>query len=114
MLYKGEREAVPHAASRAKRGATMEEERDLIRTKDSDEAAFYLTMDSCFSLAGAETKESRGRKVVWFLFNTTLSRSEIDTLRQDYLQGKCLVDPFKYARRRAEIRSIIFKKCYGE
>ena len=92
----------------------MGEEKIAVMTKDSDEATFYLTQDSCFCLAGTRVKEVYGRKVVWFLFSSTLSPREIEAVKKDYLSGKCLVDPFKYARRRAEIRSIIYKKCYEE
>lgn len=78
-----------------------------VKTKDAEEAAFYWTLDDRFELTRIETTEHFGRNMVWFCFTSSLTRPELDRLRSDYLNGKCLVDPRKYSYRRAEVKSII-------
>lgn len=79
----------------------------LISTKDTEEAAFFWTMDDRFTMAGTEIERRYGRIVVWFKFTTELAEEALAKLRDDYANGRTLVEPRKYAYRRAEIRNII-------
>ena len=80
------------------------------KIKDSDEAAFLLTMDEDFRLIFAEPIEKFGKTSVWFTFETTRNAESIEALRSDYRHNKCLVEPRCQSDRRVEIRSIV-KEC---
>lgn len=80
------------------------------KTKDSDEAAFLLTMDEDFRLVEAEPIEKYGKVSVWFTFSTPRNPESVESLRSDYRHNKCLVEPRCHSDRRVEIRSIV-KEC---
>ena len=86
------------------------ENRNFVRTKDAEEAAFYWTLEEKFELDQSETVEHFGRNIVWFVFGTQLTRNELKQLKNDYLNGRCLVEPRKYSYRRSEVKSIIREK----
>lgn len=85
----------------------MEKNKNFVRTKDAEEAAFYWTHEEKFELSKIETIEHFGKNIVWFIFNTTLNDKELDQLKNDYLNGRCLVEPRKYSYRRSEVKGII-------
>ena len=80
------------------------------KTKDVDEAAFFWTMDEKFELTNVETTTHFGRPMVWFNFLTKLSQEELNNLKNDYRNGRCLVEPRKYSYRRSEVKSIIHER----
>ena len=86
------------------------ENKNFVRTKDVEEAAFYWTLEEKFELDQIETVEHFGRNIVWFIFGTQLTRNELKQLKNDYLNGRCLVEPRKYSYRRSEVKSIIREK----
>lgn len=88
----------------------MENSKNFVKTKDAEEAAFYWTLEEKFELDRIETVEHFGRNIVWFVFCTKLTRLELDQLKHDYLNGKCMVEPRKYSYRRSEVKSIIREK----
>lgn len=88
----------------------MENNKTFVKTKDAEEAAFYWTLEDKFELERVETVEQFGRNIVWFVFGTRLSPLEMDQLKHDYLNGRCLVEPRKYSYRRSEVKSIIREK----
>lgn len=85
----------------------MKKTSELIKTKDAEEAAFYWTQEDHFELDHVEITEHFNRNITWFVFGTDLSHDDLDQLKHDYLNGKCLVEPRKYSYRRSEIKSII-------
>ncbi len=78
-----------------------------ISTKDSEEAAFLWTLDDRFTMIGTDITRNFGRAIVWFKFATELTEEAVAGLRADYAAGRMLVEPRKYAYRRAEVRNII-------
>ncbi len=82
----------------------------FIKTKDTEEASFYWTLDGQFELDHVETTDHFGRIIVWFVFKTNLRQAELEKLKNDYLNGKCLVEPRKFSYRRSEVKSIIREK----
>ena len=83
-----------------------------IRTKDADEAAFFWVQD-CMELSGTELKYGYRKKVLWFVFRTTLSESELEDLRNNYMNGKTLVEPKAYAAKRAEVKNLIRENIFS-
>lgn len=88
----------------------MSEDIIVLRTKDADEAAFFWTQEENFELCKVDTTDHFGRTMVWFCFSSGLSKEEVNRVRNDYRNGKCLVEPKKYSYRRAELRNIIREK----
>lgn len=82
-----------------------------IRTKDADEAAFLWVQDG-FELAGTELKYGYRKKVLWFVFESSIGEEELATLMNDYMNGKTLVEPKAYAARRAEVKNLIRENIF--
>lgn len=82
-----------------------------IRTKDADEAAFLWVQDG-FELAGTEMKYGYRKKVLWFVFESSIGEEELSTLMNDYMNGKTLVEPKAYAARRAEVKNLIRENIF--
>lgn len=84
----------------------------IIKTKDADEAAFYWTQKG-FKLESVETTDGFKRKVLWFVFEADLSDEKYEKLKQDYRNGKTLVEPKMYAMKRADIKSLIRENIFS-
>ena len=84
-----------------------------IRTKDADEAAF-LWVQGNIEFAGTELRHGYRRKVLMFLFETGMSEKEFDDLRNDYMNGKTLVEPKAYAAKRAEVKNLIRENVFRD
>jgi len=83
-----------------------------IRTKDADEAAFIWSQDG-FDLDRTEVEQGYRKSVIFFVFNTDKTTEEINELISDYKNGKTLVEPKRYAWRRAEVKGIIREKLFS-
>ena len=83
-----------------------------IRTKDADEAAFLWVQDR-IELMKTELKYGYRKKVLWFVFETSLSEQEFENLRNDYMNGKTLVEPKAYAAKRAEVKNLIRENIFA-
>ena len=83
-----------------------------IKTKDADEAAFYWTQKG-FKLKSVETTDGFKRKVLWFVFEADLSDEKYEKLKQDYRNGKTLVEPKMYAMKRADIKNLIRENIFS-
>lgn len=83
-----------------------------IKTKDADEAAFFWTQTD-FELSDTEIVDGFRKKVLWFVFTSTLTEEQINALKNDYRNGKTLVEPKQYANKRAEIKGIIREKLFS-
>lgn len=79
----------------------------FIKTKDTEEAAFYWTLDNKFKLENIESVNKFGKQIMWFCFSSELPQDEIKKIQSDYNSGQCLVEPRKYSYRRQEIKRII-------
>lgn len=84
-----------------------------IRTKDADEAAFFWVHEK-IELSSTELKYGYKKKVLWFVFNSTLSEGEFNDLRNNYLNGKTLVEPKAYAAKRAEVKNLIRENIFSQ
>lgn len=82
-----------------------------IKTKDADEAAFLWTLDN-FDLKNIEKVDGYRKKVIYFIFETKIDKIEVDNILHDYQNGKTLVEPKKYAWKRAEIKEIIKENIF--
>lgn len=87
-----------------------------IRTKDADEAAFFWVQDR-IEFAGTELKYGYRKKVLLFVFSTEMSEREFEDLKNNYMNGRTLVEPKAYAAKRAEVKNLIrenvFHDCVG-
>lgn len=83
-----------------------------IRTKDADEAAFYWVQPSV-ELNRVETTDGYKKKTLWFIFDANMSEDELNKLRTDYRNGKCLVEPKSYAGRRLEVKNLIRENIFS-
>lgn len=83
-----------------------------IRTKDADEAAFFWVQEK-IELSRIELKYGYKKKVLWFVFDSTLSEGEFEDLRNSYLNGKTLVEPKAYAAKRAEVKNLIRENIFS-
>jgi len=85
----------------------------MVKTKDSDEAAYLWTRDKEFFLDHVETSEfqGNGKIVVWFFFTTKFKEDVVSEIRYNYRLGKARVEPKDYSRKRNEIKAIIKEKC---
>ena len=88
----------------------IDDERIVLKTKDSDEAAYFWTRDAEFDLRALGQSNNGRHCIIWFGFTSTLSKDEVQRLRNDYHNGRARVEPRKYAYRRSEIRNIIHEK----
>lgn len=77
-----------------------------IVTKDADEAAFYWVQKG-IEFKGTELRHGYRKKVLMFLFETAMTEQEFEDFRNDYLNGKTLVEPKAYAAKRAEVKNLI-------
>jgi len=86
-----------------------------IRTKDADEAAFFWVQQGV-ELSGTELEELwHHRKVLWFVFEAAgWDQPRLDAVRNDWMNGKTLVEPRAYAARRAEIKHMIRHEVFGK
>lgn len=84
----------------------------IIKTKDTDEAAFYWTQEK-FKLKTVEKTDGYKRKILWFVFETEMTEEECDKLKQDYRNGKTLVEPKIYAMKRADIKNLIRENIFS-
>lgn len=82
-----------------------------IRTKDADEAAFYWTQDN-ISFLKTECKNGYSKKVLWFVFEADMTEENLQTLKNDYRNGKTLVQPKNYASKRAQIKNLIRENIF--
>ena len=87
-----------------------------IRTKDADEAAFFWVQDN-IEFKGTELKYGYRKKVLLFVFGTAMSEQEFENLKNNYMNGRTLVEPKAYATKRAEVKNLIrenvFRDCIG-
>jgi hypothetical protein len=84
----------------------------IIKTKDADEAAFYWTQND-FELKSVEISEGFKKKILWFVFETDIQEEDFNKLKQDYRNGKTLVEPKMYAIKRAEIKNLIRENIFS-
>ena len=82
-----------------------------IKTKDADEAAFLWTLEE-FDFKNIEKIDGYRKKVIYFVFETNKTQQEVSSIINDYQNGKMLVEPKKYAWKRAEIKQIIKENIY--
>ena len=86
-----------------------------IRTKDADEAAFFWTQ-SGIEFCGIELKTKPNQKIMkktlWFIFDSDLDEEQFHELKEDYYNGRTLVEPREYAEHRAEIKEMIRKNVF--
>ena len=82
-----------------------------IMTKDADEAAFYWTQDNV-SFLKTECKNGFSKKILWFIFEANMTENEFQMLKNDYRNGKTLVQPKNYASKRAEIKNLIRENIF--
>lgn len=82
-----------------------------IKTKDADEAAFLWTLDKV-DFHKIEKVEGYRKAIIYFVFKTDISESQIQNTLNDYRNGKTLVQPKKYAWKRSEIREIIRENIF--
>ena len=82
-----------------------------IKTKDADQAAFLWTLDN-IDLQRIQKSEGYRKTIVYFVFKTSLSEQQVESILNDYKNGKTLVQPKKYAWKRGQIRQIIKQNIY--
>lgn len=83
-----------------------------IRTKDADEAAFFWVQDG-IEFVGTDIYRGYRKKVLWFLFETQMEKNEFEEFRNDYMNGKTLVEPKAYAAKRAEVKNLIRENIFS-
>ena len=83
-----------------------------IATKDADEAAFFWVQEG-FGLVRTELKYGYRKKVLWFVFKTELDEKALESLRNDYMNGKTVVEPKAYAAKRAEVKNLIRENVFS-
>ena len=83
-----------------------------IKTKDADEAAFIWTLDG-FNFDKIEKVDGFRKKIINFIFSTDFSEDKVNSILNDYRNGKTLVEPKKYAWKRAEIKEIIKENIFS-
>lgn len=83
-----------------------------VRTKDADEAAFFWTQNG-FELTKVETTDGFKRKILWFVFSAETNEEDFNQLKQQYRNGKTLVEPKNYALKRAEVKNLIRENIFG-
>ena len=85
-----------------------------IRTEDADEAAFFWVQDN-IEFKGTELKYGYRKKVLLFVFGTAMSEQEFEDLKNNYVNGRTLVEAKAYASKRAEVKNLIrdnvFRDC---
>lgn len=82
-----------------------------MKTKDADEAAFLWTLED-FDLKTIQKVDGYRKKVIYFVFETKLDEEKVKSIINDYQNGKTLVEPKKYAWKRAEIKQIIKENIF--
>lgn len=82
-----------------------------IRTKDADQAAFYWTQQDV-SFLRAQCKNGYSKKVLWFIFESSMNEEQFQILKNNYRNGKTLVQPKDYAAKRAEIKNLIRQNIF--
>lgn len=83
-----------------------------IKTKDSDEAAFFWVHDK-IELKKVEIAEGYKKKILWFVFDGDISEEEFEKLKTDYRNGKTLVEPKLYSTKRAEVKNLIRENIFA-
>ena len=81
----------------------------IYKTKDLEEAAFFWVQEKA-ELSKIETVERINKKTVWFVFCFDMLENDFNDLKLNYMNGKTLVEPRKYARARADLKSFIREK----
>lgn len=84
-----------------------------IMTKDADEAAFFWVQDR-IEFAGTELKLGYRKKVLLFVFETSMTEDEFEGLKNDYMNGRTLVEPKAYAAKRAEVKNLIRENVFRD
>ena len=83
-----------------------------IKTKDADQAAFFW-IQSGVQLLKTECKLGYSKKILWFVFQAEMTQEEYETLRNNYRNGKTLVEPKMYASKRSEIKNLIRENIFS-
>lgn len=83
-----------------------------IRTKDADEAAFFWVQNN-IEFTNVELKYGYRKRVLWFVFTTSMGEQEFEDLRNNYMNGKTLVEPKAYAAKRAEVKNLIRENIFS-
>lgn len=84
-----------------------------IVTKDADEAAFFWVQDK-IEFTGTELKYGYRKRVLLFVFESDMSEQEFENLKNDYMNGRTLVEPKAYAAKRAEVKNLIREKVFRD
>lgn len=83
-----------------------------IKTKDADEAAFFWIQPGV-QLVNTECKYGYSKKILWFIFESNMTQEELNTLRNDYRNGKTLVQPKLYASKRSQVKNLIRENIFS-
>ena len=83
-----------------------------IRTKDADEAAFFWIQKGV-EFQSCEVRTDYNRKSLWFVFNMDMAEMEFQQLRNDFRNGKTLVEPKAFMAKRNEVKNLIRENIYS-
>ncbi len=83
-----------------------------IKTKDADEAAFFW-MQNGVEFQSCEVRTDYNRKSLWFIFNVEMSNDDFQQLRNDFRNGKTLVEPKAFIAKRNEVKNLIRENIYS-
>ena len=83
-----------------------------IKTKDADEAAFFWTQP-LVEFQNCEIRSDYNRKALWFVFDVQMSDEEFQKLRNDFRNGKTLVEPKAFIAKRNEVKNLIRENIYS-
>lgn len=83
-----------------------------IKTKDSDEATFFWVQDN-IELKTVEVTDGFRKKILWFVFEADITDEQLEVLKNDYRNGKTLVEPKLYSAKRAEVKNLIREKIFS-
>lgn len=83
-----------------------------IRTKDADEAAFFWIQPGV-QLLDTECKSGYSKKILWFVFSSDMTEEQFETLKNNYRNGKTLVEPKLFASKRAEVKNLIRQNIFA-
>ena len=83
-----------------------------IRTKDADQAAFFWIQPNV-QLANTQLKYGYSKKILWFIFDAEMTEEEFQVLRNNYRNGKTLVQPKLYASKRSQVKNLIRENIFS-